>query len=259
MAKKSKYLIANWKMNKDEKESLEFYKQLAKKTKTRSKVKFIIAAPYTDLPGLKKIATAKIKLAAQNLYPGVSGAFTGEISGKMLKPLVDYVIVGHSERRRLMNEDDDLINQKVKSALDFQLKPIICFGETAEEKEQGLSKQVIQDQLAGCLADVSSEELKNIIFAYEPVWAISTTPGASGEGDNPENAQVMHRLVRHNLEQTYGKVAGDELTVIYGGSVKPKNAESFLSMPDIDGALIGGASLQIDSFFEIIEAANNLM
>lgn len=256
MNKRKKIIVANWKMNKDAKEAQSYAKELNNKLTGFNKALAVIAAPFIDLPFLKDLGYKKIKLAAQNLYPGEKGPFTGEVSGLMLKPFVDYVILGHSERRRFFGDNDETVNAKIKSALYYKIKPIICFGETAEQKENGESKQIIQQQLNVCLANISEEEIGNSVLVYEPVWAISSTPGATGEGDNPENAQVMHKLIRHFMAQKYSIETAELIPIIYGGSLDPQNAVNMLAMPDIDGGLVGKASLQIDSFFEIIKIAS---
>jgi len=258
MTKRKKLVIANWKMNKNVEEAVDFVKKLEVDLTGLAKVEVVIAAPFTNLPALAKLPRKKVKLAAQNLYFGIKGPFTGEISATMLKPLVDYVIVGHSERRRLFGENNQTVNEKIKSALNYDLKPIICFGETAEQKEEGQTKAVIEQQLSECLADLRAEDLAKCILAYEPVWAISTVNGSTGAGDNPENSQVIHKLIRHLLTEKYGSELAASLSIIYGGSVNPSNAENFLSMPDIDGGLVGGASLHLDKFFAIIKIAKEV-
>ncbi|MBU1149299.1 triose-phosphate isomerase [Patescibacteria group bacterium] len=258
MEPRPKLIVANWKMNKEVKEARSFIIELKEKLKGNNKVKVVIAAPFTDLPALVDLKSAKIYIAAQNLYPGEKGAFTGEISGVMLKPLVSYVILGHSERRCLFGENDQLIKEKVKSALFFGLKPIICLGETAEEKEAGLSKQIVMKQLEICLFPVDKNDIEKVVLCYEPVWAISSAPGSDGKGDSPENAQVMHRLIRHFVQEKFGGEIADQMLIIYGGSLKETNAEAILKMPDIDGGLIGKSSLQIASFFDIIKIATEL-
>jgi len=256
MIKRKKIIVANWKMNKDAEEAQLYARELNKKITNTSKTTVIIAAPFIDLPFLKKLKCPKIKLAAQNLYPGEKGPYTGEISGSMLKPFIDYVILGHSERRGLFGDNDETVKAKIKSALFFKIKPIVCFGETPEEKANGQSRQVIEKQLAVCLEGLTDEEIGRCVLVYEPVWAISSTQGATGEGDNPENAQVMHKLIRHNVAKRFSPELAEAVPIIYGGSVNPANAAALFQMPDIDGGLVGKASLQIDSFFEIIRIAS---
>ena len=258
MPSRNKFIIANWKMNKDAKEASEFVSELEDRLKGLAKAKAVVAAPFVDLPQLKDLGLKKIKLAAQNLYPGEKGAFTGEVSGLMLKSLVSYVILGHSERRRQFGDNDKIVNQKIKSSLFYNLKPIICFGETLEQKEDGQSRQVIEQQLAVCLDGLKDEDINKCLLVYEPIWAISSTPGSTGEGDDPTNAQVMHKLVRHFVATKFSEAIAGQIPILYGGSVNLKNAEDLLKMPDIDGGLVGKASLQIDSFFEIIEIASKI-
>ena len=192
-----------------------------------------------------------MKLGAQNMNENDSGAFTGEISAQMLKSVgCEFVILGHSERRAIYKESDELINKKIKKALEKGLKPIFCVGETLEEREKDITKDVIKRQIIKGLEHVSKEELSKIIIAYEPVWAIGT-----GKTASPDQAQEVHEFIRDLIEVEYGNDSAEKLIIQYGGSVKPDNAKELLHQKDIDGALVGGACLKADSFMGIIKAA----
>ncbi len=212
----------------------------------------IICPPFTSLESAGTLLkNSTVKLGAQNMCSEDSGAFTGEISAGMLKSVgCEYVILGHSERRTIFNEPDELINKKVKKALDSGLYPIFCIGETLEERESGTTKDVVEKQIRGGLKGVTEAELANIIVAYEPVWAIGT-----GKTATPGQAQEVHAFIRSLITELYSAETADNLTIQYGGSVKPANAKELLSQPDIDGALVGGACLKADSFTDIIKSA----
>lgn len=245
-------IAGNWKMNKNLAEAAELVNglkaELAGKTLNAG---VIVCPPYVSIESVAKLAEGtEIKVGAQNMYFEESGAYTGEISADMLKSVgAEYVILGHSERRTIFGEGDEVINKKIKKALEAGLKPIFCIGETLEEREGGTMKQVIATQVKGGLSGISEQELKEIIIAYEPVWAIGTGVTAS-----PEQAQEVHAYIRGMLKEMYSDQAADEMTIQYGGSVKPDNAKELLGMPDIDGALVGGACLKADSFAGIITA-----
>ena len=218
-----------------------------------SSVEIVIAPAFTALPKLSELlgGSQKIRLGAQNFYHEKSGAYTGEISATMLRELfVKYVIVGHSERRQIFGETDTLINKKVLAAHASELKPILCVGETLEEREAGREKQVLETQLRGGLANVSAEALLETVIAYEPVWAIGT-----GKTATSAQAQECHAHVRAVLAELTDQATADKVRIQYGGSVKPANAKELLTQPDIDGALVGGASLEVRSFAEIVKAA----
>jgi triosephosphate isomerase len=180
-----------------------------------------------------------------------SGAFTGEISNSMLKSVgCEYVIIGHSERRTIFGENDEMINKKIKKALESGLKVIFCIGESLEQREEGITNEVVKKQIVNGLMNVTSDDLTNIIIAYEPIWAIGT-----GKTATPEQAQEVHSFIRGQIEIIYSKESAENLQIQYGGSVKPENAVTLLSQPDIDGALVGGACLKADSFLSIIASA----
>lgn len=192
-----------------------------------------------------------IGLGAQNMYLEDEGAFTGEVSAKMLRAVgCRYVILGHSERRQFFRETDDFINKKVKKALASGLIPIVCVGETLDEREKNITHQVVTTQVKGVLKDVSASDVEKLIIAYEPVWAIGT-----GRNATPQQAEEVHLLIRKLISELYGPATADRLVIQYGGSVKPDNAADLLAEPDIDGALVGGACLKVDSFAAIIKAA----
>jgi triosephosphate isomerase len=214
-------------------------------------VEVAVCPPFTVLLVAKeKLKESHIKLGAQNCYIKNEGAFTGEISPTMLADIgCTYVILGHSERRTIFGESDDLVNRKLRSALDAGLKPIVCIGETDEERTHNETEQVLLRQIAGSLTSANAVDAANITIAYEPVWAIGT-----GKTATPEQAQDTHAFIRAELRRKFGNLA-NEMTIQYGGSVKPENAFELFSQPDIDGGLIGGASLDAGSFIAIIEAA----
>lgn len=247
-----KYLIAgNWKMNKTTSEAIDFARELVDSVGSQTIVNVAICAPFTALGTLAPIFEgSNIALGAQNMHPEPSGAFTGEISAAMLRDhFVNYVIVGHSERRTLFHEDDAFINKKVKAAFAANLRPILCLGETIDERQAGKTLETIRKQMEIGLEGISSEDLDRLVIAYEPVWAIGT-----GKTATPEMAQEVHAAIRGILEKQFGK-KGRKVIIIYGGSMNPENAEALLAQTDIDGGLIGGASLATKPFIQIIEMA----
>lgn len=251
---RTKVIAGNWKMFMNLSESVELIsgiKNLLSNKEIKSKV--IIAPPYTNLETANTlIKDSIINLAAQNMYFENQGAFTGEISASMLKSVgCKYVILGHSERRTLFEESDELINKKIIQALNNDLLPIFCIGETLEERENNETFEVVKRQIENGLTSVSEESLNKIIIAYEPVWAIGT-----GKTATPAQAQEVHEYIRKLIAQLYSNQAAEELIIQYGGSVKPENAKELLHQKDIDGALVGGACLKADSFVQIIEAGN---
>ncbi len=247
-------IVGNWKMNKTTTEAIDFAHELIESVGKQTTVTAVICAPYTALGALAPIIEgSNILLGAQNMHPASSGAYTGEISPAMLRDhFVNYVIIGHSERRILFKEDDAFINQKVKAALDANLRPILCVGETLEEREEGRTIDVVRLQIESGLKGTSSINADRIIIAYEPVWAIGT-----GMTATPKMAQEVHAAIRAILEKEYGK-KGRKVLILYGGSMKPDNAEELLEQFDIDGGLIGGASLAARSFSQIIHAAKKV-
>ncbi|MDD5609738.1 MAG: triose-phosphate isomerase, partial [Ignavibacterium sp.] len=209
----------------------------------------IIAPPYTSLEtACALIKDTEIKLSAQNMHFEESGAFTGEISAGMLKSAgCEYVILGHSERRTIFSETDEIINKKLKKALSSELLPIFCIGETLEERESGKTNSIVERQISSGLDGISESDFNKIIIAYEPVWAIGT-----GKTATPDQAQEVHKFIRNLIEKIYSKNSAEKCIILYGGSVKPDNSAELLSQNDIDGALVGGACLKSYSFLEII-------
>ena len=244
-------IAGNWKMNKTNEEAVKMLTELKGLVKDVKDVKVIIGAPFTALSdAVKAVEGSNIGIAAENVYPKASGAYTGEVSPVMLKSIgVKYVILGHSERREYFHETNEFINEKVKAVLENGMTPILCIGEKLEDREGGRTAQVTKKQIREGLAGITAEEAKNIIVAYEPVWAIGT-----GKTATPEMAQETHKQIREVLKDMFGSVA-DEMVIQYGGSMKPGNAAELLAQADIDGGLIGGASLEADSFAKIVLAA----
>lgn len=248
-----KVIAGNWKMNKDLTETVELLNGLKKLyTEPLENVKVIVCPPFTSLSlAHELLQETPIELGAQNMYPETEGAFTGEISPKMLKSAgCKYVILGHSERRQYFAETDEFINKKARKALSEGLLPIICVGETLEQREKNITHEVVTRQVEGCLKDIPASDVEKLIIAYEPVWAIGT-----GKNATPAQAQEVHALIRSLLAKLYSQTTAEKVIIQYGGSVKPDNANDLLHQPDIDGALVGGACLKADSFVAIIRAA----
>jgi triosephosphate isomerase len=250
---RKKIIAANWKMNMTVAETVSYLESFRTHVENVNGVEIVIAPPFTAIAKLSELlgGSQKISLGAQNMYHEMSGAFTGEISPAMLRELfVRFVILGHSERRQIFGETDALINKKVLTALACGLKPIVCVGETLEERDAGRETEILTTQLRGSLAGVTPEQMLNIVVAYEPVWAIGT-----GRNATPEQAQDAHAHVRKVLTEIADSATANKVRIQYGGSVKPANAATLLSQPDIDGALVGGASLEALGFSEIVKAA----
>jgi len=237
-------IAANWKMNKTVEESVSFINKF--KVLVNNKVEIVICPPFTALEAISKELKGNLKLGAQNIHFEEQGAFTGEISPLMLKEICNYVILGHSERRQFFNEDNELINKKIKSALKNNLKIILCIGENLEQRESNETMNIIENQVNDCLNSISDKEMKNIVIAYEPIWAIGT-----GKTATPEQAQEVHKNIRQFLEKKFNKNISDSTRILYGGSVKPDNIKELMHQEDIDGALVGGASLDPESFANI--------
>ncbi len=244
-------VAGNWKMNKNLNESVTLVSEIKNLLGEDNNADVIICPPYTSLETVHAlIKDTNIGLGAQNMCAADSGAYTGAISASMIKSVgCEYVILGHSERRTIFGETDELINSKIKKAIEYSLIPIFCIGETLEERESGEMKNVIERQVKEGLKDVSADQLSEMIVAYEPVWAIGT-----GKTATPEQAQEVHQFIRGLLTEMYSAEFAEDVTIQYGGSVKPENAKELLSQPDIDGALVGGACLKADSFVGIIKA-----
>lgn len=248
-----KYLIAgNWKMNKTPSEGAELAKEVASLVGKDESVEVVICPTAVALDRVsQEIEDSAVKLGAQNLYPKASGAFTGEISAEMLRAVfAKYVILGHSERREYFGETDAFVNEKVKFSLESNLNPILCIGETLEEREGEKTLEVVKTQLLGGLEDISADDMPKVVIAYEPVWAIGT-----GKTATPEMAQEVHGSIRSLLSEKYGETVASKVRILYGGSMKPANADELLAKADIDGGLIGGAALDSKSFSDLIESA----
>ena len=246
-------VAGNWKMNNDLSASKKLAKQVVKKVK-KAKLKgtkVIIAPTFVNLESVAKATKkSKVSVAAQNMHFEDSGAFTGEVSAKMLKSVgVKTVILGHSERREYFEETDELLAKKVDAALANKMKVIFCFGEVLADRKSNNQEKVVGSQIKNALFHLEASAFKNIVLAYEPVWAIGT-----GETASPEQAQEMHAFIRKTLSDKYGNDVADEVSILYGGSVKPANAKEIFSKPDVDGGLIGGAALNAEDFFAIVNA-----
>ncbi len=248
---REKIIAGNWKMNNTVPEALSLVQGIKLKL-VRKDYKVIVFPPFTALYSVGgAISGSPIKLGAQDVFWEEKGAYTGEISPIMLADLgVEYVIVGHSERRKYFNETDEIVNKKLKAVLKHNMTPIFCIGENLEDREAGRTIDVLVRQLRNGLAGIPAEDVERIIIAYEPVWAIGT-----GKTATPIQAQSAHAHIREELNQLYGGKIGENITILYGGSVKPENAADLTSMPDVDGALVGGASLDAESFIGIINNA----
>jgi len=246
-----KLIIAgNWKLNYTEKEAVELVTALRNSLIEFNAVDVVVCPTFTALPVVHDvIQDSNIALGAQNVYWEDSGAYTGEISAPLLKDIgVQYVIVGHSERRQYFGETDETVNKKIKAVLKHGLTPIACIGEILEERESNKTFEVIEKQCTGGFAELTAEEIQKIIIAYEPVWAIGT-----GKTASPDQAQEVHQFIRTLIVKMVGNDVAQAVRIQYGGSVKPENSVDLMSQPDIDGALVGGASLNADSFSEIVK------
>jgi len=240
----------NWKMNKTLKEAIDLAEELVLSLKDYDPVEVVIFPPFTCLHEVHKIVEGtSIGLGAQNMFWEEKGAYTGEISPSMLVDVgCSYVILGHSERRNYFKETDAEINKKIKAALKFDLTPVVCVGEKLEERKKGLAEKVVESQLKGCFSGLDPSQIERVVIAYEPVWAIGT-----GETATPEQAQKIHEFIRKVLRELAGEKVANSVRVKYGGSVKPDNIKDLMAEEDIDGALVGGASLNLDSFIKIVK------
>ncbi len=243
-----KVIAGNWKMNMLPNEAINFITELAPLVKdTQNEV--ILCVPYTDLfYALLHVQGTNIKIGAQNMHWETSGAYTGEVSAQMLKSIgVEYVIIGHSERRQYFAETDETVNKKIKKALETGLKPILCVGETLEQREAGITEQIITNQVEKAFNEISADDLDKIIIAYEPIWAIGTGKTATKEDANNTIMQI-----RKKVAEMYGQNEANGVIIQYGGSVKSSNAKELFEMSDIDGGLVGGASLKAEEFSKIV-------
>ncbi|MCX8063603.1 MAG: triose-phosphate isomerase [Candidatus Hydrogenedentes bacterium] len=244
-------VAGNWKMNKKINEALELVNNLKKIVGNITEVDIIVCPPYTALHSVSSVLkNTNIEMGAQNCYLKESGAFTGEISPQMLIDVgCTWTILGHSERRQYFNETDTFLNQKLKYVLTTGLKVMFCVGETLEEREENLTESVLRRQILEGLRDLQPSDLCKVVIAYEPVWAIGT-----GKNATPEQAQEAHAFIRALIKKEFGEDAGKNLPIQYGGSVKPENAKELISQEDVNGFLVGGASLNAESFAQIIKA-----
>ena len=250
---RKKIIAANWKMNMTAAEAASFMEDFQIELKDIEGVEIVIIPPFTALPKLSEIfaSITSVKLGAQNMWHEASGAYTGEISAAMLREFFTrYVVLGHSERRTIFGETDELVNKKVKAAHAATLLPILCIGETLAERDAGRHHEVLARQLKGSLAGLDAAQMLDTVIAYEPVWAIGT-----GRTASPEQAQEAHAFIRQTLAEMFDAATASKIRIQYGGSVKPDNAKELLHQPDIDGALVGGASLDPRGFAKIAKAA----
>ena len=245
-------IAANWKMFKTVHESIAFIKEFRTLVKDVADVEIVVAPPFTALHAAAEAARAStVAIAAQDAFWEKEGAFTGQVSVGMVKEAgAEYVILGHSERRRLFGDTDETVNRKVIAALNAGLTPIFCIGETLEERENNATLEVLDRQIKKGLDGVKGDQAAGLVIAYEPVWAIGT-----GRNATPQQAGEAHAHIRGRVRQWFGGVAGDQCRILYGGSVKPDNTRGLVALPDVDGALVGGACLEQQSFLQILAAA----
>ena len=245
---RKKVIAGNWKMNMLPNEAIKFIDELTPIVKD-AEAEVILCVPYTDLfYALLTAQDTNIKIGAQNMHFEEKGAYTGEISGKMLKSIgVEYVIIGHSERRAYFNETDETVNKKIKAAFRDELKPIVCVGETLEQRENGTAEKVITNQIEKAIEGLTNEQVENTIIAYEPIWAIGT-----GKTATSTDANNSIKSIRNKIKELYGQNTSDRVIIQYGGSVKSQISQELFNMSDIDGALVGGASLNADEFSRIV-------
>jgi triosephosphate isomerase len=249
---RKKLIAGNWKMNKTASDAASLVQEIVAGVGKHGEAEVVVCPPFSALESAgKALDGSLVKLGAQNMHPDASGAFTGEVSAPMLRALfVTHVILGHSERRAHFGETDAFINQKVLAALKHQLRPILCVGETLAEREAGTTLKIVQGQLEKNLEGVAKEQAPQVVIAYEPVWAIGTGKNASAD-----QAQEVHAFIRGLLTKLFGEPAAQRIRILYGGSMKPANAPELLAQKDIDGGLIGGASLEARSFLDLVKAA----
>ncbi len=246
---KKKVIVTNWKMNLDMQESSIYLHKLSEKITAHRSMEIILAPSTFTLQSLSlQINHRQFKLAAQNFYWRDHGAYTGEVAISQLRGIVQYALVGHSERRNIFNETDKDVRAKVAAALRNNIRPILCIGETSDERNYNETDIVLNDQLFGGLANVSSEELTEVIIAYEPVWAIGT-----GNIALPDDVEKAVKTIRDQIKQLYGEKASKEIQVLYGGSIQPSSAADYANISGVDGLLVGGASLSLDKFSQIVE------
>lgn len=244
-------IAGNWKMHKTIAEAVQLTRSIREAVANIAQVEVVLCPPFTALAAVESaIANSRVMLGAQNMYWADEGAFTGEVSPLMLAGLCDYVILGHSERRQYFGETDETVNNKVKAALAHKISPIICVGENLDQNEAGQTQAVVSTQVKGAYADISTDDALKTVIAYEPIWAIGT-----GRNAQPADANQTIGQIRAVLGQLYGNETAQQIRIQYGGSVKPNNIEGFMAEPEIDGALVGGASLKADSFEALVKGA----
>lgn len=252
MSQKKKLIIGNWKMNLNTQESSLYLHKLQDAIQVRRDVDVVVAPTTLTLQSMSlQIDRRKVKLAAQNFYWRDFGAFTGEVSATQLRGIVDYGLVGHSERRHVFGERNREMRHKVQAALRNKIRPVLCVGETIQERTAGETNAAIQDQIVAGLANVTSDEIVDVVIAYEPVWAIGT-----GDNATPKDVAAAIRSIRSTISHMYGKTASQEVQVLYGGSVTADSAADYMSTPGVDGLLVGGASLKLHEFIAIVEKAH---
>jgi triosephosphate isomerase len=245
-------IAANWKMNKTVSEAVQYLNELRDLVYDIRDAEIVVCAPFTCLHALKQaVGKSQIKLGAQDVYFEEKGAYTGQISPIMLKELVQFVIIGHSERRRLFGETNDSVNKKIRAALRYGLKPIVCIGETLEERKKKKTFKVLEKQMKEGFMNLTKAEMLDIVIAYEPIWAISGGD-PNHAAATPDDAQQAHSFIRQQLGQMFDEETKENLRIIYGGSAKPENIKLLMNLPDVDGALPGTASLDADSFSAMI-------
>ncbi len=247
---RTQIVAGNWKMNNDLAQTEALITDLKKQHQT-SNAEVMVAPTFTNLwPAFEALRQTNIQVIAQNMHFAESGAYTGEVSASMLKSVgVSTVILGHSERRAYFNETDEILAKKVNAALDNEMRVIFCFGEELSDRKSGNHERVVESQIKNALFHLNASALKNIVLAYEPVWAIGT-----GETASPEQAQDMHAFIRQTIKNKYNETVAQDISILYGGSVKPSNAKEIFSKPDVDGGLIGGAALNAKDFYDIVNA-----
>jgi triosephosphate isomerase len=247
-------IAANWKMYKTLSEAKSFAEEVSKHIPDREKVDSVICAPALFLDRLVEATqNSHVEIGAQNMHFEEDGAYTGEISPRALQDIgVKYVIIGHSERRCMFNETDECVNKKAAAAFKYDLTPIVCVGETLEQREKNETMKIVESQVKKALSDLSEEQVKKTIIAYEPIWAIGT-----GKSSTADDANEVCSYIRQVVRESFSKAAADSIRIQYGGSVKPANIKEFMAEPDIDGALVGGASLESNSFLQLLEAVTN--
>lgn len=249
MSQRTPLIAGNWKMHKTPDESVAFVQNLQATLENDTQVEVVVAPTSLSLyPVSQVIDSKRVGLSAQNVHPSPKGAFTGEVAPSMLQALgCNYCIVGHSERRQIFLESDDFVQQKVEALLQIGIRPILCIGESLQEREDNLTFSRVSTQLTAAFQNLDATQALQVVVAYEPIWAIGT-----GKTATPEQAQEVHAFLRSQLQERFDAQTADAMRILYGGSVKPNNVKALMQQPDIDGALVGGASLEVDSFLQLV-------